>query len=265
MRNARRKLEIPMPAAMSCKTPINSRGETCRSIGKRKTKYACIVDADECTRPRLAGAGHKPHQDHVIAKGTNSLTHEKSCAQIHSDVSSIQNSRGKGGSGKIISKTGENPAWQVTKVRNKKEVINEARTKGRKVHFASLMNLCHLKNSELNLSIKSTKAELYSEGTLWKIDSASYAVFTDQGSSASQMTAAKIIDTMSRLPGCAGQAADAVSAYTQVKMEDAPTLLKIPKSEGPDIWIRLPKHDWPKSWSSMEDPGCSSWKESAFW
>ena len=37
-------------------------------------------------------------------------------------------------------------------------------------------------------------------------------------------------------------------------MEDAPTLLKIPKSECPDIWIRLPRHKWPKSWSSMEDP-----------
>ena len=37
-------------------------------------------------------------------------------------------------------------------------------------------------------------------------------------------------------------------------MEYAPTLLKIPKSECPDIWIRLPKHKRPKSWSSMEDP-----------
>ena len=36
-------------------------------------------------------------------------------------------------------------------------------------------------------------------------------------------------------------------------MEDAPTLLKIPKSECPENWIRLPKHTWPKSWSSMED------------
>ena len=37
-------------------------------------------------------------------------------------------------------------------------------------------------------------------------------------------------------------------------MEDAPTVLKIPKSECSDIWIRLPRHKWPKSWSSMEDP-----------
>ena len=62
------------------------------------------------------------------------------------------------------------------------------------------------------------------------------------------MTAAKAIDVIWRLPGCAGHAADAVSAYNQVKMEDAPSLLKIPKSECPDIWIRLPKHKWPKSW-----------------
>ena len=61
------------------------------------------------------------------------------------------------------------------------------------------------------------------------------------------------MDIISRLPGCDGQAADAVSAYTQV-MEDAHKLLKIPKSECPDIWIRLPRHKWPKSWSSMEDP-----------
>ena len=34
MRNARRKLEIPMPVAMPRKTPANCLGETCRSIGK---------------------------------------------------------------------------------------------------------------------------------------------------------------------------------------------------------------------------------------
>ena len=68
------------------------------------------------------------------------------------------------------------------------------------------------------------------------------------------MTAAKVMDIISRFPGCAGQAADAVSAYTQVKLEDAPKLLEKPKSECPDIWIRLPRHKWYKSWSSMEDP-----------
>ena len=68
------------------------------------------------------------------------------------------------------------------------------------------------------------------------------------------MTAAKVMDITSRLPACPGQAAYAVSAETQVKMEDAHTLLKILKSECPDSWIRLPRHKWPQSWSSIEDP-----------
>ena len=29
---------------------------------------------------------------------------------------------------------------------------------------------------------------------------------------------------------------------------------KIPKSESPDFWTRQPRHKWPVSWSSMEDP-----------
>ena len=64
-----------MPPAMPCKILRKSSGETHRNIEKRKTKYACIVDADESTRPRLEGAGHKPQQDHITAKGTNSTTH----------------------------------------------------------------------------------------------------------------------------------------------------------------------------------------------
>ena len=32
-----------------------------------------------------------------------------------------------------------------------------------------------------------------------------------------KMTAAKVMDVVARLPDCDGQAADAVSAYTQVK------------------------------------------------
>ena len=114
----------------------------------------------------------------------------------------------------------KNPVWQLTKVRNKKEVIEEARNKGRTVHFASLMDLCHLKKSELEPRYQKYKGRVVLRGD----DSGSYAVFTEQGSSASQMTAAKVMDVISRLPGCAGQAADAVSAYTMVKMEDAPSL-----------------------------------------
>ena len=49
-----------------------------------------------------------------------------------------------------------------------------------------------------------------------KDDSGSYAVFKEPGPSASQMTAAKVMDFTSRLPGCAGQAVDAVNTTPQM-------------------------------------------------
>ena len=137
------------------------------------------------------------------------------------------------------------PAWQLTKVRNRKEVIAEARKEGKTVHFASLMDICHLENLELEPEFQKYTGRVALRGDIVKDDSGSYAAFTEQGSPASQMTAENVMDVTSRLPGCAGQAADAISAYTQVNMEDAPSLLKNPKSECPDIWIRLPKHKWP--------------------
>ena len=75
----------------------------------------------------------------------------------------------------------------------------------------------------------------YARGDIMKDGSGSHAVFTKQGSSTSQMTAAKVMDVIAGLPECAGQAADAVSANPQVKMKDAPKLLKLPKSERQDV------------------------------
>ena len=132
------------------------------------------------------------------------------------DASSITNSRCKGSSGEKMGKLVKISAWQLTKVRNKK-VIEEARNKCRKVHFASLMDLCHLKNSELEPKYQVYKDRVVLRGDIVKDDSGSYAVFAEQGSSASQMTAAKVMDITSRLPGCAGQTADAVSAKSAGK------------------------------------------------
>ena len=62
-----------------------------------------------------------------------------------------------------------------------------------------------------------------------KDDSGTCAVFTEQGSSASQMTAAKVMDVIARLPDCAGQAADAKSSKFQQNVQ------------------------MPKSWENIED------------
>ena len=146
-------------------------------------------------------------------------------------------------------------AWNLTKVQSKKQVIDEAKTKDAKVHFASLMDICHLKNAELEAKHQKYRGRLVLRGDIVKDDSGSYAVFTEQGSSASQMTAAIFMDIISRSPGCDGQAADAVSAYTPGQNGRCSKTIensKIGRSRHLDS--RLPRHKWPKSSSCMEDP-----------
>ena len=76
MKNARRNLEIPMPAAMLCKTSLcRSSRETCRAMGAHKTKYVCIVETDDSMRIRMDGTPHRYNEDHFAAKGINSLSH----------------------------------------------------------------------------------------------------------------------------------------------------------------------------------------------
>ena len=75
MKNARRTLEVPMPAAMPCKLRSETYTEACRDEKDCNTKYACIVEADESTRKRMEGSLHKYHEDHIAGKGMNSLSH----------------------------------------------------------------------------------------------------------------------------------------------------------------------------------------------
>ena len=152
MKASRRKLEIPMSVAMPCKTPVNCNGETYRSIGKQDQR--CLY----CPCRRIS--------ENTIERVTAKVSRRSHCckrnkfakplqfgAQVYSYASCKKNGC-KGSSGERMVKLEKIPTWQLTKVRNKNEVIAEARNEGRKVHFASLMDLCHLKNSEVQLQFQ---------------------------------------------------------------------------------------------------------------
>ena len=77
MKIARRKLEIPMPAAMPWKTSL------CRSSREtlHKTKYACSVEADASMRIRMEGAPPlRYHEYHMAGKDMKSSSH---CNLVH--------------------------------------------------------------------------------------------------------------------------------------------------------------------------------------
>ena len=76
MKNARRKLELPMPAAMPCKLQLHKHRETCCTVGLHKSKFARIVEADEPMRIRMEGSQSKNHEDHIAGRGMNSLSHK---------------------------------------------------------------------------------------------------------------------------------------------------------------------------------------------
>ena len=221
IKNARKKLETPEAPAM-CK--IIKSNKNCESgvSNKIKTKLA----SSESTRLRMGESWPTHHEDHIAGKGDTSLQHYNLVHKFIPMPQAMKIPAAKAAADKEWENLEKISAWNLTKVRSKKEVNDEAWTSGAKVHFASLMDMCHLKNAELEAKHQKYKGRVVLRDDIVKDDSGSYAVFTEQGSSASQVTGAKVMDIISRLPGCAGQAADAVSAYTQVKMEDAPKLLK---------------------------------------
>ena len=188
--------------------------KNCGSGGfnKVKTKLACFLEADESTRLRMGNSMPHYHEDHITGKGDNSLQHYNLVHKFIPMPQAMKILAAKAVVDKECEKLEKISAWNWTKIRSKKEVIDDAWTSGAKVHFASLMDMCHLKNAEFEAKHQKYKGRVVLRGDIVKDDSGSYAVFTEQGSSGSQMTAAKIMDIISRLPGCDGQAADAVSA-----------------------------------------------------
>ena len=199
-----------MAPAMPCKIMKNCGSGVSNKI---KTKLACILEADESTRMRVGESLPTHHEDHIAGKGENSLQHYNLVHKFIPMPQAMKIPAAKAAVDKEWENLCKIPPWNLTKVRSKSEVFDEARTKGATVHFASLMDICHLKNAELEAKHQKCKGRVVLRGDIVKDNSGSYAVFTEQGSSASQMTAAKNMDIISRLSGFAGQAADAVSAY----------------------------------------------------
>ena len=116
------------------------------------------------------------------------------------------------------------------------------------------MDLCHLKHSGWQNIYKYTKGESCFLETNVKDDTGCKAVFSEQGASASQVTAAQVSDTISRLSGLVGETNDAVSACTQEKRKHAPRLLKLPATECSTIGMRLPRDRRPAIWRTINAP-----------
>ena len=149
IKNARKKLETPVVPAMPCKIIRSNKNFGSGASNKIKTKLACILEASESTRLRMGESLPNHHEDHIARKGVNSPQHYNFVHKFIPMPQAMKITAAKAAVDKEWENLEKISAWNLTKVRSKKEVIDEARMKGAKVHFASLMDICHLKNAEL--------------------------------------------------------------------------------------------------------------------
>ena len=163
-----------MARAMPCKIMKN-----CGSGASNKvqTKLACILEAGESTRMRMGSSIPHHHEDHIAGKGENSLKHYNLVHKFIPIPQAMKIPAAKAAVDKEWEKLEKTSAWSLTKVRSKKEVIDEARTSGATVHFSSLMDICQLKNAELEAKHQKYEGRIVLRGDIVKDDSGSYAVF----------------------------------------------------------------------------------------
>ena len=147
----REKLEVPTESAVPCELKAKQHPDklletdsvTRRSNKIQETKHACIAEAHESTRKRLESTLPMDHKDHIAEKGFKSTSHYNlkqgvtgNCSEWrHSSTEEDQVCLKSGGSSrrKGLEKL---PAWQLTKVKSKKEIIPEAQKRAKNSPYA---------------------------------------------------------------------------------------------------------------------------------
>jgi hypothetical protein len=130
----------------------------------------------------------------------------------------------------------------------------QVKDSGKPAHFGDVMELCHQKHAELKRAAEDEefKARVVFRGDQTKDETGFLAVFSEQGTSASHMAAAKFLDAIAKMPDMDGEDADAMSAYTQVILEGPGSLGA--KYGHVETWVRLPPSQQPASWRNIDDP-----------
>ena len=207
MKNARRKLEVPMPAATPCTTVnVVRKGKLVAQLDRTQDKIRIHCSSLRILRKSVWKDLFIKVMK-IILQGEGSLFIEplKSCAQ--NSIPMPQAMQIPDAKVQQWIKNGKTliqiPAWQLTKVRNEKEVIAEARKEGKIADVALLMDICQrqqcwswIQNFRNMKSHSRTPTVTVREK--WFRDNLIHSRLRSKVLSASQMTAAKVMDVRSR-------------------------------------------------------------------
>ena len=87
-----------------------------------------FLEADESTRMRMGNSIPHYHEDHIAGKGENSLQYYNLVHKFILMLQAVKIPAAKAAVDKEWEKLVKISAWNLTKVRSKKKVIDEART-----------------------------------------------------------------------------------------------------------------------------------------
>ena len=176
------------------------------------------------------------HREKVAQAGTVSQHY---FALVHTPVSvkeAMQTKEGREALDKEWKKLEKKNYVDWNSVAEYESVRKNAQKEKRTVHFGRVYPLCHIKNSQLSREKWNYKGRVVFEGNRITDQDGTWAVFSEQGTSASHLSAAKFLDALARMPGNAGQDSDAMGAYTQTELL------------GEETWVTMPPERWPKHW-----------------
>ena len=111
---------------------------------------------------------YRDDEDHIAEGAYNSLSQMNLARNLIPVRQAIKILDAKAAVDKELEKLEELPAWHLTKVKSEKEVIEKAEEKDRTVHFATLLDLFHRKNSELEPRVQKNKGRVVHRGDVVK-------------------------------------------------------------------------------------------------
>ena len=149
-------------------------------------------------------------------------------------------------------------AWNLTKVKSKKEVIDEARTRAQK--FISPHWWTYVIFEKWLIGGKNPKIQRSSCTPRWHCKRRSLDLMQYLQNKDRQLRKRPLQSdgcycevTMLCWTSRRRRTRRRIRLLLRSKWKTR-QIFKIPKSECPDIWRRLPRHKWQPSWSNIEDP-----------
>ena len=112
---------------------------------------------------------HDSHADHFAPRG-NASTEWLACVHTPLPIpKALKIPEAKIALEKEWGKLGKKKAWDISKVAPRAKAIRDAKAAGRSVHFGSLMDLCHIKNSQMCKEFWSYKSRIVFRVTLLRM------------------------------------------------------------------------------------------------